>query len=292
MTYELGIISQFRNEASYLAEWVSYHRLGGVEHFWLYDDGSEDDWRSVLALHLAEGVVEILPLPEHHAVGVPTNVKQPSTFRDGLRRASGLAKWVAIIDVDEFLLPMTAATVPDCLDRHFSTASGIWVNWLMFGTNHQIIPPGKPLLTALTACAHPFHPENANGKSLVRPEHVDIERVWTPHHFPLRAEAQYLDSEGNEIFFVDRNGREDLLTTGYHSEPAIRINHYNLRDELFFAANRLPRARAGQLPGKSLERLIEHYDSFGKCQDCMIIDFLKNRHPAEFTAVWGKKDLT
>jgi hypothetical protein len=87
--YSLGIISQFHNEATYLAEWVAYHRLVGVDHFWLYDDGSTDDWRSVLAPHLDEGVVEVLPLPEQHSPGVPTALKQPGTFRDGLRRAQG-----------------------------------------------------------------------------------------------------------------------------------------------------------------------------------------------------------
>ena len=113
MIYNLGIISQFHNEASYLAEWVAYHRLIGVDHFWLYDDGSTDHWRSVLDRHLDEGVVEVLPLPEQHAPGVPTALKQPGTFRDGLRRAQGRTRWVALIDADEFLLPRTEATVTD-----------------------------------------------------------------------------------------------------------------------------------------------------------------------------------
>jgi hypothetical protein len=288
MIYKFGIISQFRNESPYLAEWVAYHRLVGVDHFWLYDDGSSDDWKSVLAPHLAEGVIEVLPLPEQYAQGAPTAIKQPGTFRDGLLRARGKARWVAVIDADEFLLPRTEATVPECLDLHFSEASGIYVNWRMFGTNRQIVPSGKPLLTALTACSKPYHAENANGKSLVKPEHVAVDRVWSPHHFPLLPEERYLDSGGNEIFFTTRHGREDLLTTGYHFEPALRINHYNLRDELFFAANRVPRARAGQLPGKSLDRLIEHYDSFGKCQNRDIINFLDKHHPASFATIWGK----
>ncbi len=186
MTYELGIITQFRNEAIYFAEWITYHRLVGVEHFWLYDDGSIDAWQSVLAPYLAEGVVEVLPLPEHHASGVPTAVKQPGTFRDGLRRARGKARWVALIDADEFLLPMRELTVPDCLERHFPEASGVFVNWRMFGTNHQVVPAGAPLLPSLTACSLSSHPENAIGKSLVRPEQVAIERVWSPHHFPLQ----------------------------------------------------------------------------------------------------------
>lgn len=287
MTFELGIISQFRDEAPYFAEWVAYHRLVGVDHFWLYDDGSTDDWRSVLAPHLAEGLVEILPLPEQYAPGVPTSIKQLGTFRDGLRRARNKARWVAMIDIDEFLVPRAEPTVPDCLSYHFFGASGVYVNWRMFGTNRQIVPLGKPLLTALTACSLFSHPENGNGKSLVRPEQVVIDRVWSPHHFPLRAGARYLDGGENGLSFELRRGREDLMTSGVYFDAPLRINHYNLRDEVFFTANRVTRARAGQLPGKSLDRLIEHYDSFGKCQDRVILDLLANHHPGGYAAHWS-----
>lgn len=280
MTFALGIISQFHNEGPYLAEWIAYHRLAGVEHFWLYDDGSTDDWRTALASHITAGTVEVLPLPERHESGVPTAIKQPGTFRDGLRRACGKACWVAMIDADEFLLPRSDATVPDCLARHFTNSSGVYVNWRMFGTNRQIVSPGKPLLPALTACSLPSHPENGNGKSLVRPEQVAVDRVWSPHHFPLRPGAWYQDGGGNKLTFGVRHEREDLLTTGSYFDTPIRINHYNLRDEGFFVTNRLERARAGQLPGKSLDRLIEHYDSFGKLQDRTILDFLETYHPA------------
>jgi hypothetical protein len=288
MIYELGIVTQFRDEAPYLAEWVTYHRLVGVDHFWLYDDGSTDDWQNALAAPLAGGIVEVLSLPEKHGPDVPTAVKQPGTFRDGLRRARGRTRWVALIDVDEFLLPMTAPTVPDCLARHFTTASGVYVNWRMFGTNRQVVLPGRPLLPALTGCSLSSHPENGNGKSLVRPERLAIDRVWSPHHFPLQEGARYLDGRGHKLSFGIRHDREDLLTTGEHFDTHLRINHYNLRDENFFLANRLARARAGRLPGKSLERLLEHYDSFGKSQDFAILNLLKNFHPAGYEDFWGK----
>ena len=39
----------FRNEARYLAEWVTFHQLMGAERFWRYDNLSADDWQSALA---------------------------------------------------------------------------------------------------------------------------------------------------------------------------------------------------------------------------------------------------
>ena len=285
-TVDLGIVTQFRDEAPYLSEWIEYHRLVGVAHFWLYDDGSSDDWRSVLAPYVDRGIAEVLPVPGVHDPATPSSTKQRSTFRDGLRRASGAVRWAALIDVDEFLLPMIDETVADCLDRRFPGASGVYVNWRMFGTSQAVVPPGMPLLGRLTACSLPGHPENCIGKSLVRPDRVVVDDLWYTHHFPLEPGAAYFDGGGNELAFGQRGGRRDLLTTNAHFGDLIRINHYNLRDERFYEGNRLARAMDGRLPGKSLERLLEHYDSFGKAQDHAILSFLKMRHRSHYDRIW------
>ena len=39
------------------AEWIEFHRLVGVERFFLYDNGSTDDHREVLAPYVEEGIV-------------------------------------------------------------------------------------------------------------------------------------------------------------------------------------------------------------------------------------------
>ena len=42
----LAICAIFRDEAPFLDEWIAFHRLMGVEHFFLYDNGSVDNPRS------------------------------------------------------------------------------------------------------------------------------------------------------------------------------------------------------------------------------------------------------
>src|SRR5690242_8629779 len=55
----LAVCAIFRDEARYLAEWVTFHRLQGVERFYLYDNLSTDDWRQEVAPELRSGVVEV-----------------------------------------------------------------------------------------------------------------------------------------------------------------------------------------------------------------------------------------
>ena len=57
----IGMI--YRNEAPYLAEWLEFHRLVGVERFYLYDNESEDDHLEVLAPYIEEGIVEVHEWP-------------------------------------------------------------------------------------------------------------------------------------------------------------------------------------------------------------------------------------
>src|SRR3954453_4443413 len=55
----LAVCAIFRDQARYLAEWVSFHRIQGVERFYLYDNRSTDDWRSELQSEIEGGIVEV-----------------------------------------------------------------------------------------------------------------------------------------------------------------------------------------------------------------------------------------
>ena len=45
----LAACTIYRDDADYLPEWIEFHRLVGVERFFLYDNGSTDDHLEVLA---------------------------------------------------------------------------------------------------------------------------------------------------------------------------------------------------------------------------------------------------
>jgi len=53
----LSICGIYRDEAFYLREWIEFHRLVGVERFYLYDNFSEDNHREVLAPYIESGIV-------------------------------------------------------------------------------------------------------------------------------------------------------------------------------------------------------------------------------------------
>ncbi len=46
--YELGVVCVAANEASYIREWVAWHRNQGFDHFFFYDNDTwENDYREL-----------------------------------------------------------------------------------------------------------------------------------------------------------------------------------------------------------------------------------------------------
>lgn len=53
--YSLSVCSIFKNEAPYLREWIEYHLIVGIEHFYLYNNNSEDNFEEVLRPYIEKG---------------------------------------------------------------------------------------------------------------------------------------------------------------------------------------------------------------------------------------------
>jgi hypothetical protein len=277
-SYELAIVSMFKNEGNYLKEWIEYHRMVGVEHFWLYNNGSTDNFSEVLQPYIKEGLVDLFYWPklEGEATHVPAQIR---AFKDGLRRARGNTKWVAALDTDEFLLPFKEKTIPECLEKHFPRAVAVYVNWRNFGTGGVTIPQGDPILFRLTACSFKSHTRNWVGKSIVRPEYVLIDQIWYVHHFVLPPNTLYVNGDGEPMERV----LNDLKTDGKSHYKYLCINHYALRDEKFFKDERLAKLDRG-FKDKTL--LLECYEAFSLVRDYTIINFIRDKHPDMYEKFW------
>lgn len=277
---QLALAAMFRNEARYLEEWIEYHRMVGVERFWLYDDQSSDDWRSVLAPYLEQGLAEVIDWP------VPGRNdymrRQVEAQRDAVQRACGQARWLALIDVDEYLLPLADDTVARCLERHYAEADAVYVNWRNFGTGGVHLERAGPTLFKLTACAEEFHSHNSVGKSIVRPEQVLARELWYAHHAVLRPGACYYDGDGEPI----PDGKSQPELDGKHHERLLRLNHYPLRDEGSFRSVRLGAGDRVTVADEHLQW--EHYEAFSLERDEAILDFIRDRHPARYRGLWGR----
>jgi hypothetical protein len=131
-SFTLAACAIFKDEAPYLAEWVTFHRLQGVEKFWLYDNESADDWRLALRPKLESGLVEV--------ASFPGETQQTRAYADCLGRHRLDARWIAFIDIDEFLFSPTGQRLPQVL-ASFGRVPAVVANWRTYGTSGHREPP-------------------------------------------------------------------------------------------------------------------------------------------------------
>ena len=278
--YNCSIIAVFQNEAPYMKEWIEYHHMIGVDHFWLYDDTSTDNWREVLHPYIEQGLVEVTDWSEPRRKGSPWPEPQKQCYREGLKKAQGVSKWVALIDIDEFILPMADKSLTDCLEKRFSKASGIYITWRNFGTGRVSLNPHEPILFKLTSASAKFHCRNNVGKSIVRPEDVEIDALWFVHHCPPKTGKIYMDGDGNLIPFVKND-----MSNAVHHDTYLRLNHYFTRDENWFKEVKLGRKLRRGWDGQEILALNKEF-SFMK--DFAIKRFIKKNYAQKSKEIWGE----
>jgi len=128
----LAACMTYSNHASYIREWIEFHRLVGFERFFLYDNGSTDDHEAVLRPYVEEGIVIV------HSR--PGPAEQYPSFRDCLHRHRDDARWIAFIDIDEFLFSPRGRPVPDIL-ADYEEFPAVGVNQALFGTGGHVERP-------------------------------------------------------------------------------------------------------------------------------------------------------
>lgn len=141
--YYLSVVSIFKNESLYLKEWIEYHLIVGVEHFYLYNNNSEDIFMEVLQPYIDRGIVTLKDWPEY-----PGQVK---AYKDWYDTRRGESNWVALIDLDEFLCPRYCDSMKPWLER-YSKYPTVLTYWKFFGTSGVLdLESDKPMIEQLTS---------------------------------------------------------------------------------------------------------------------------------------------
>lgn len=139
---EVVIIAMIRNEADYLDEWINYHRLIGVTKFYLYDNESTDNTYTVLKKYIDSGLVEYEYLTDKKIEELKPKYKESTKSHVAhwlaIEKCRANAKWVAIIDIDEFIVPKLDNNLIAFLSRFNDDVSQIILGWTVFGSSGNI----------------------------------------------------------------------------------------------------------------------------------------------------------
>ncbi len=131
--HDLSAVAFLRGgEAKYLPEWLDYHLAAGVEHFYLYDNAPTDETKELLKPYAEAEQIDYF--------AVPGELMQIPAYNDAARRFRFATRYMAFIDVDEFLFPKTEQSIAEVADEILSRderAAALVVNQQTFGSDGQ-----------------------------------------------------------------------------------------------------------------------------------------------------------
>lgn len=205
----LAVCAIAKDEGPYFCEWIEWHLRQGVEKFYIYDNGSTDGTHEILRPYIERGVVEYTPFPGHR--------RQLAAYDDCLARHRLDDRWLAFIDLDEFIVPVQDRTVADFLRRH-EEASAIEINWLIYGSGGARTRQPGGVMERFKCHSLPGHRLNTHVKSIVNPRRI---YGMIGCHEVARISGVTIDSHGTPVTrnFGEREPQQDI----------IRINHYAVR---------------------------------------------------------------
>jgi len=239
----LAICAMFRDEAPYLAEWLAFHRLVGVEHFFLYNNKSSDDFQAVLRPYMDAGCVTLQdwPIPFHESA-------QRRAYAHCLESVRSRVRWLACIDIDEFLFAPGGDSLAAAL-QEYEPWPGVVVRWQNYGSSGRRTRSEQPVIERFSWRARRNWIRNRKVKSIVDPS-----RTLAPagvHHFNYLDGLLAVDETGTEVRikprprykkrlkplfgrlgpllrFIDPYSAADVVNKVI-SVQKLRINHYPVK---------------------------------------------------------------
>lgn len=158
--YEISITAIFRNEASYLQEWIDFHIRSGVDHFFLYDNGSEDNFMEILAKYIHNGKVTLMPWPMAYSRST-----QLFAYAHSVMTNRACTEWMLFIDIDEFIFPLNSKDLKEYVRKN-KDMSAIYVPWNCFGSDGHSFPPSSRVLESYFYSADISKADNVMKKNL------------------------------------------------------------------------------------------------------------------------------
>ena len=238
----VAIVAMAKDEDAFIHEWLAYHRIMGVSHFYLYDNDSRTPLRDVVKSHA--DYVTVIDWPGRHADiagreprGGTTHLRnnQTKAYEDSLRYVR--EPWVAFLDVDEFIVLRHHAALPEFL-ASFPVAGAIRLTWHYFGHDgHFDTPEGLVISTHLRRRAAParMHKSinltrailtvpNAHDCVLARPHDRAVDangRPYSPDPYPGKTAAAHINHYVYRSFrdFMARVERGEAAFTKADAPP-------------------------------------------------------------------------
>jgi hypothetical protein len=239
----LSICAIVRNEAKYLKEWIEFHRLVGVEHFYLYNNNSTDLLQIALNEYIKKGIVTLIhwpdylgPMDEERAYHWALSTQVPA-YENAIKfMAAKKTKWLALLNTDEYLVPVEPYTIKELLSQYDSYPAIVLTTDVFDASVVSLSPPRRMITESRDLIKSPkqnfYHTFE---KIIVKPD-LCSGCTWPPYRIIFKKQEQPIVLK-----------RSDM-----------RINRYANRDKLFLeTVKHKAHVDTRQMPASIVAALLE-----------------------------------
>lgn len=223
--YNYGVMAIFKNESMNLKVWIEHYLWQGVDHFYLINNNSTDDYMKILKPYIQQGIVTLY--------NIPIKYIQVEAYRYVFKQEQldNNLQWLIIADLDEFwYCPNSKLSIElsNNLDKKY-----ILCNWLMFGTYVRKHPVDIRLQSI-----HREPNYNQNTKWIIQPKYFTCDNLWIHTMLNTTIEPTFM----NDNF---------------------KLNHYPLQSLEFYQLVKMTRGD-GDNPEADKMRNMEYFDKYNE----------------------------
>ena len=232
--YYLSVLAILKNETMNLKMWIDHYLWQGVEHFYLIDNGSDDNPLDILKEYIDKNIVTYYYKPEKH--------KQLEHYQFVFDNAQlkNNTYWLIISDLDEFFYGVDKKLITKLKTLEFYNV--IYCNWLMFGHENLQDHP----IDIRTSIIHRENNINENTKYIFKPSKIhNSSQLWI-HYL--------LDLHGNKI---DNHPKVRIANN------LIKLNHYPIQSLEFFIKVKMTRGAADTVTSDNIRNLT-YFNNYNK----------------------------
>lgn len=213
--YNLSVCAMFKNESKNIREWIEYHRIIGVDHFYLYENGANDGFMKVLRPYINRKMVTLIPWPDNIQKQEGENLYKwslstqiPAYENAIILHARNDTEWLIFLDIDEFILPVDG-TLSELLEN-YRDYPGVEISTEFFEAAASITPSKHLVIESVDITKAPkVEIVESVKKTIFKPDEC-VGSTWAPYSCVFADDKKAFQVNKNVIRinrYLNRNKR-------------------------------------------------------------------------------------
>jgi len=255
MLYKISVMAMFKNESWIIKEWIEHYLSEGIEHFYLIDNGSTDDYEIKINDYM--NYITLVKDP----LRLKSNTQSYLYNKIFLNKVKEETEWLIICDIDEYMYARNGySKIIDALNVLPQHMDKIFIRWKLFGSNKHIKQP-ESVIKGFTKRKY-GDAKCCEGKTIVKTK--NLEYFGRSGHDSKLFINNILYSLNGDII----NNKKYLIKESDHKNFNIHFNHYKLMSYNYYKQIKCSRGggdtnhTSGKYNMKYFNKLDENYNSY------------------------------